>query len=858
MAPMAKLPDEIRALPHWVGHTNKRPDLAPDRWADAYPYDRVKARTSNYGVLVAPHTESPYLFLDIDYPLSKKDGPERAAELKIPYKEDIEAQMATNGTQWGSEEHLQLIEPTLASIRGTSLNDLLTTTYTEFSPSGTGLRMIIRSADKSKFTKAYKKATAFKGQIDFRDQFITITERGYPGAPSVIAEVPLMRLADAFGFREQAVVVMPDGTTQAPTAKLLPVQAQADEDDTSWSSGSLPKPEVVIEALQSIPIDQSARVRTVWCELTGETYEHYNFWLSIGMALHDYARHTTSPSRLYLAYLKWSEQDVASFTGEQDVHAKWMSFDMVGRPDNVTWRTLLKLANKCVFDYPRPVIDKKGRPTGSPMTNEWANFEYLLDYYNIQLHEDDGFYVSGEKEICDRYFRVHGAQCWFDKYYGPLSPQGLIAATLRLCQDSKWRGLTTTSIHVNTWLAQRREDMDLFKLWLDTPFDALPEEFKYISTGKGRMLASVYDKNSTVDYIFEMMNTQYDSPVERALAKSMLRKTLMQMIKFREDLSLPFTDNGGMLILLGAENTYKSTFFKLLLPKPLEQQRKEVNMKVSGEKSVRDFVRNLGRKTIMQIDEFEGIMDHAKDGSLFKAVISGDSASITDIYQTTESNVSRKAVIVGTSNEMRQVLSDNGTRRMWFVKVNKINTNGMLQINLHKLYNDLRNEFRAEYADGRMPWLLTQQEINVLYKMNESLTAKSDIAMWLDDVWPTSAPMPDDYMAGITSIQTDKSGRLFTTKDVLQMLVFRGMRADIKLPGLERALERHCGKWTGTHGLSTTLVKPRGLLANGRLMQGQMPNGKYKYAKWVMPPLAEAMPDESAGALNLKNEADAT
>ena len=90
------------------------------------------------------------------------------------------------------------------------------------------------------------------------------------------------------------------------------------------------------------------------------------------------------------------------------------------------------------------------------------------------------------------------------------------------------------------------------------------------------------------------------------------------------------------------------------------------------------------------------------------------------------------------------------------------------------------------------------------------------------------------------------------------MLVFRGMRADIKLPGLERALERHCGKWTGTHGLSTTLVKPRGLLANGRLMQGQMPNGKYKYAKWVMPPLAEAMPDESAGALNLKNEADAT
>lgn len=825
----SKLPQEIKALPHWTAHNNKRPVTPPDQWANASTYAEVTAQTDQYGILVAPHTESPYLFIDIDYPRSRKDNPEQSLVPDIPTKEDVMEKMQAEKIVWGSPEHLKLIEPTLRTIKNTSLYPLMQETYTEFSPSGTGIRMIIQSQDKAKFAKAYKKATLFKGQIDFKNQFITITERAYPSTVSAIKEVPLMDLADAFGFRENTQVVLPNTPEMRETFE-----------EAELALNSIPKPEVMAAALKNIPIDQNERIKAVWQELTGEQYEHYHFWLSVGMALHDYSRHFKNPSKVYLAFLEWSEQDPVGYTGEQDVYAKWASFDQLGRPDNITWRTLLKLANKCTFDYPRPIVTKKGVNTGLPMINEWANFEYLLDFYNIKLHEDDAFYVSGDRDVCEQYFMIHGAQRWFDKYYGPLTMQGLIAATIRLCQDSKWRGLTTTANHVNTWVMQPRNDMDLFQLWLDTPFDQLPDELKYVTTTRGNKPATIYDGNSNIDYVFEMLNVQYDAPVERALAKSMLKKTLMQMIKFREPLTLPFTDNGGMLILIGAENTYKSTFFKLLLPRPLDHLRKELNMQVKGEKSVRDFIRNLGRKSIVQIDEFEGMMDHAAQGSLFKAIISGDSASITDIYQTTETQMSRKAIIVGTSNETKQVLSDNGSRRMWFIKVNKINTTGMLQINLHKLYNDLRAEFRSEYADGRMPWLLTQDEINVLYKMNESLSAKSDIAMWLEEVWPTMDKMPKDYLKDVTSVQTDKSGKLFNTKDVLQVLQFRGMPTSIKLPALERALERHCGRWTDSQNKTINLAKPRASLTNGRLCQGETATGKPKYAKWLMPPMTEA------------------
>lgn len=837
---MVKLPDEIKNLKHWTPHHNKRPALAPNQWEQGMSYDEVKAQTEHYGLLVAPATETPYLFIDVDYPDEVAEGTLSKAQ--------VVEQMAKESVEWGSERHFELIEPTMASIRETSLYPLLTQTYTEFSPSGTGLRMIVRSEDKGRFKRAYKKAVNFKGQIDFKNQFITITERGFPGSVSKIKEVPLMRMADAFGFKTKQERVMPN--VEDAFNKLM-----GESDNMTIPMSDMPNPIQMAKALKNIPLDQNDRIKKVWFDVTGEQYEHYHFWISIGMALHDYSKHVKKPSQVYLAYLEWSESDPTSYTGEEDVSNKWSSFESKGDSD-ITWRTILKIANRCVFEYPRPIITAKGTNTGRPMINEWVNFEYLLDFYNLKLHEDDGFYVSGDKDICDKYFTMHGAQCWFDKYYGPLSMPGLLAATLMLCQDSKWRGLSSTKYLVQTWIAQPRAEMDLFQIWLDTPYEELPLEFRTVSTTRGYRDASTYDNNSNVDYIFEMLNVQYTDPTERALAKVMLKKTLMQMIKFREPLTLPFTDNGGMLILIGAENTYKSTFFKLLLPRPLSNLRKEVNMQIKGEKSVRDFVRSLGQKTIVQVDEFEGMMDHSAQGSLFKAIISGDDASMTDIYQTTETQMPRKAIIVGTSNETRQVLSDHGSRRMWFVQVNQINTDGMLQINLHKLYNDLREEFKVRYNNGEMPWLLTQQEINVLYGMNLQLAAKSDLAIWLDTIWPAHEPMPKNYMNDITSVQTDKSGKLMTTREVLNTLKLKGMSSVVKLPALERALERHCGQWTGTLNKVEQLTQPMAVFSNGQLFQGTNASGGPKYRKWVMPLFAseESLPIDDKPIAELEEE----
>jgi hypothetical protein len=826
------LPQEIKDLPHWTAHTNKRPTISPDNWAHGKRYEQIIQETNQYGILVAPSEVSPYLFIDIDYP-------DNAGEMGYPSKKEVMAKLTH--VEWGSDEHLKLIAPTLASISGTALADLITKTYTEFSPSGTGLHLIIRSRDKGKFRKAYKKSTVFKGQIDFKNQFMTITERGYPGGVSEIAEVPLMALSDAFGFKAKTQEIE---IPQVNSEEGIDVGAEAAV-EFNGDMIKLPAPALILKAMQVIPINQNKRIKYIWEELTQRQYEHYDFWLSIGMALHDYGNLAKVPSKMYLTFLQWSAQDEVSYTGEEDVEEKWKSFGQGPRDENITWRTILKLANKCEFNYPRPKINAKGQNTGLPLTNEYVNFEYLLNFYDIKLHEDDAFYVSGDPDICEKYFMAHGTECLFNMYYGPLSIQDLTAATTRLCQDSKWRGLTTTSHLISTWITRPRINIDLFKKWLDTPFDKLPENLQYAMTPRGRVHLSEFNHQSTLDYVFRALNVAYTNDRERELARRMLKKTLMQMIKFREELDLPFTDNGGMLILLGAENTYKSTFFKMLLPRPLDRLRKVVNMQIQSEKTVRDFIRNLSTRTIVQIDEFEGLMDQAKQGSLFKNIISNDSTSFVDIYQTHENEAKRRAIIVATSNETKQVISDNGSRRMWFIKVNKIDTEALLYINLHKLYNDLRIEFRIEYRKGNMPWLMSQDEIDQLYIMNESVAAKTDLGLWLEEIWPTTSPMPPDYLDSITNVQNDKSGKLYTSRDVMRMLEFRGAPLGIlKLSSLEHALERHCGGWTYTKQVDKLWYKPKGLIHKGRIMQGQMPNGKYKYAKWIMPPLSEVVSEK--------------
>lgn len=820
-APSQVLPTALTSLRQWTKYkANKAPIVkvnAPDM---ALNYEALSSY-SNIGIILVP--DNDVAVIDVDYPGTKDEKLTAIAMAK---------DFGFKTSDWSTPRYAVWVRENFKvfqQLEGTGLEELLTTTYCEWSPSGMGLHLWVRVPDKNSKTGAYFTSTnpALHGQFSFTNCFMTVTRQPLHGCSPSLTTVLSDFAPQAFDFSRM---------THNPEKGKKPRRDETDAVDQFLllaQNGEVSQGQIT-EALELVSCTLTPKVQKQWKELTGRTYQHYDFWVTIGMALHDYGTQTGTLPALFVEWLNWSKKDTANFDGEETVEKKWRSF---GETDSgITIATLLALASRLKFEYPRPIVTKEGKRTVMPIINEYINFQYLMRFYDIKVWEDDQYYLSGDDEIMRKYFSKCGNP-YLGKYYGPYTRKDLEAFMLVLCQDSNWRKMESATTHVKTWLAMATKPYDPFLGWLNTPYSELTEDLRTVYTEDGSFPAYSFDNNSTVEYLFECLNVRYKTEQERGLYFTLFKKTLMQIIKFREPevLKLPFVDNGGMLILTGEENTYKSTFCKLLLPRQLDKSRKEINTPLTGEKNIRDFLRYFSTKTIVQLDEFESMMDVSS--SFFKNLLSGNDNSFVDIYGTQETYRERKAIIIGTTNQSHMVLSENGTRRMWIIPVGKIDTSAALRVNLHKLYNDLRAEFRMEFKKGTMPWLLSQAEIDLLNKQNTSYAARSDLDLVLEEIWPIgNTTMPKDYLAKVNVARLN-SPKIMTSNQIRTLLTVHGFRG--KATAIEHALKRHCLKWTG---LKPGEEKTDGVrvIKNGKIYQGWVDEKQnYVYARWIMPPQEE-------------------
>lgn len=724
--------------------------------------------------------------------------------------------------QWLQLHQQLVIDPLPPAIK-----NLIKTTYCEYSASGAGIHVVLRT-DKSALgtDKAYLKASEFKGQLSIKNNYMVTTG-------NILAESSRdIMVVDA----AELLVLFSNGKNDATDVLR----------DLSNIDNAVPSLAEIEQALLAIPIDQSPRLKEVYKQEFKQEYEHYHFWLTIGMALHDFATRTNQLSSGLAMYIKWSALDKECFTSDEDVAAKWESFK---NKKGITFRTIFKLAAAFQFNYPRR-IKKDGVALLSPEKTEYVNFKYLIDKYNLKLHSASGIevYLTGDDDIIQKYFMLHGVNSMFG-YYGPYDIPALQAATWRLCQDSLWRGLTNTSQFVQAWVLEPMKEVDMFDKWLDTEDNLLSDEFKYPRFFKGSKRRENKPEYNTFEYLESCITWADDQNVE--LCRQMLYKLFMQVIKLHdEDLNV-FEDNGGMFALIGPENSYKTTFFKLLLPHPLEFMRKDINQELSNEKNKRDFVRYLSTRAFVLVDEFEGFMDQKKSGSFFKSIISSNTTSFTDIYQTKERALVRKAVLVGTSNDTRQIISDNGSRRLWFTKIETINTSAMLNINLHAFYRNMKARFKEELARGRTPWLLSFDQTKEVTRQNMGLKAHSSLDIALREVFPYNTTysiernrrdvdrlIPNVSLTAIapSSDENFTKTRCKKTQQVMKALQFCGFTG-ISAAELERALERYCKEFIGQFSQRPLVLKlkPETVIQNGRLLMYKRTSGIWNHKYWILP-----------------------
>lgn len=699
--------------------------------------------------------------------------------------------------------------------------------YSEISPSGSGLRVIYRlvgEQPKKRVNGNYFKYKESMGvgaggereaQINFGPPWQTITGNATPFAVDELAEVKLQDLMEVFPIRFKDV-------------------PEKDERPKERNITRLPSFPEVVEALQTIPLDKNPRIQRAYEKVFRSSYQHYEFWVKILMALHDYATLSNKYYECMEVAVNWSRSDPSDFESEEDVLKHWRSFNDKQDQEPVSYKTIFGIAYRFRLFWPVPKKrtkeeEKAGTPI-KPLVSEYSNFQSMLDYYDITLYRDENdtnvVYVTGDVDIIQKFFMMYNVRSYYGRYWGPFSRDTLIPAFHIMAQDQGFTGISHNQImgFVKNTLALTRKTINLVKKYFDTPYDKLPLEYQEDKP---------YYESTTFEKLFECLVIDYTTAGEEQeaeLYKAYYKKWLLGIIR-----NMYYPDepqmNNCVLLLTGPEQIRKTSHFTFLLPKFMRDKIAFTTHGFDTETAMRDVVKLSSTNLILVWDELEQFLKTGTESN-FKKIIDGNPQKIIDKYETIEKLIKPIAIYGATSNQREFNLGSEGSRRIFHIPVKWVHTDKMEFICWHKLINDLRREADWALKTGSMPWLLTPEQLNYQTELHKGLRTKTNVDLMLNEVWNFDETVTiNSQIPFIKSIQTDKTGRLLTTSEVKNTLARAGHQVP-NLPALVRSLERMCGSYTQTLRTKKVVDRPACEIFKGQAKQHQ-------YKKWIMPPLRE-------------------
>lgn len=788
------IPEELQRLPQWTYSFSTDEPKRPTHYN--YPpyqglsYEEAKAHEGN-GISIGLYVtkQDPYILGDIDH----------IEDVHNPF----------------NELPIELV-------------DLLTShpTYMEISPSGKGIRFIYKfhSKDEKKVTnnKYFVGLTTGKEtQVNIGPPWMRMTGKVLNGSPGYISTVDWSDLEQAYAvhYVRGSNVTTPVPTTQAP---LVEVQ----------------------EHLMRIPLDQNLRVQRAFQTVFEGSYHHYTFWMKVMMALHCYAEATNQMIECLSLAIQWSATDPSAFTGEEDVANHWRSLSN-GKCEVISHKTLFKLANLCTLQWPvpRPVKNKKVTRR-LPLNTELANMQYMMNYYNIRLCADVGnpmiYYITGDEDIMRRYMGVRDVTDLFGKYYGPFDIQRLVSAFQPFCQEIGFSGLSRGMLkdHLLTIIHLNNETFDPIEYYFSTPLEEMPPSYRDNIDHIDR---------STFDDLFDCIKIDHmtnNKEREEGLYRDYYKKWLCGLIRSMYYRDTPSTNN-CVLLLTGAEQIRKTSHFRYMLPKWMRDRY--VVFTTHGfntAESIRDITKIAASTRLIVWDEFDQFLNQTTESNL-KKVIDNTPQTVIDKYEVIPKTIYPVAMYGATSNLREFKLGGDTNRRIFHIPVRWVDTDSMANICWHKLINDLYAEVQRELEKGVTPWLLSDDQLQYQATLHGLLRSKNNIDIMLEETFDFdgNAGVQTGVLMGVSSVQTDPTKRLMSTKEVNDTLSkYHSQAYGISKPALIHALHRLCGNYTRTTKVIQHMVHPSGYIEKGMFIQGP-------HRRWVMPPLREDITKGTFGSV---------
>lgn len=755
------IPQSLRNLAQWVTYSGKK---KLDGSLDKKPLQKVNEPSTHLTF------EEAYKTGYYGFAPTKKD---RVLLIDVDHNTDI------NKLPQQLQDWIQLQDP-----------------YIETSPSNNGLRILARTVDSkikqtisSKYAKS--KIKDFDGQITIHGHYQTITNNHVQGK-----NIPILSLQDInklFNIKYTDAEII-DIKTKETVKAITPFNIKEIE-----------------RQIMSFPLDQNELIKRIYKETFGEEYEHYQYWLTIGMGLHELGSKFNPVVLLEckILFLAWSKLDTISFVNEEDVLTHWDSF--ADKQNNITFASILKLYRNLEFSWPYPkYISKKN--TGLPDIQEYKNFEYLLNKYNIKYTLDvvsKKGYIEGDQDILDKY-----------NFPNPASKDELITCIYSLAISNHFRkySIQFNKAYVLHWINEqsKKNSINMFKEWILSDIEDM-SNIEY----------------STFDYIWSCIEVSQYYEQMKPLFKRFLYIFFMNIVK-SHFYTGPYDDHAGMLLLVGPENSHKTTFFRMLVPPKFLEFVADLFEDLSTPASVRDANKIASNNIIIVINEFDSIYNASNDAK-FKMFLTDRKSTFIDKYLVDETKCYKYAIPAGTTNSTTIKFGRDGTRRIMSLFIKFIDTTKLAKVNWHIFY---KNFYEREYlpklkkANNTLPWILKPYEINELQKLNNDHSAQSSLAMYIRSIFDFTAPFT---LKKVKSIQTDTSGAVMTLSSIERQintyLNFNGIKYNFTRAHLTHVLKDLLGYWTDTRFKTMEReANPKCMISDGMATQGQ-------YKKYLVPPV---------------------
>lgn len=699
-------------------------------------------------------------------------------------------------------------------------------TLAYYSPSGNGLHMYYQVTEelkeflyslnqdnlvvKATLTKLGKvrngkNLNKFCGDVRFRNGFLAFTENLHELSSQSVRPLELDEFFELLPEFRPEDTVKPKQVEEEKDAFELFIQ--------SSESQRLPPFALFRKAMETIiPPTYNEEVERMYKNAQIKPYPQSNreWWIEIVSICANYSIRLKSAGRQIeaekvLAVLdEWCSRD-SSYVDSDDVANKFKEFEAntckkieAGKEKSLKGvGTLMALASASKLDFPR--VDNKNKPIPGDVNNIY----YLVTRDGLRLKFDSiggGYCFEGPDDIINKYF------CPIpDVDYNTYQPK----------KHSQVMAKKVLDIRLLTYMQDRYHPVLVNLKHAETMATALATDAELTNSFKAMVEETEWDGESRLDKLCDAIKVPEIFEINRDLYRTYIRNFMLFMVGVhfypKDDPEMQ-----AMLILSGAEHTYKSTFAKGLIPPTLANYRATETSDIIKNKS--DLNRILTTRALLVVDECEGLLARRHESHL-KNIITVSDITYRDLYDNQTRTRKRTAGIIGTTNQLDLDFGLSGTRKFWVIPVETCDTDFLRDLDYPQLYaeiHEILREYKLKYPSRRIQtaWTLHKKIRHQTNEVNASMAGENtEVYSQLIELFgsPTKQQYnKDDYFTS-KGFAANNLGHKDHILDVPQpwaitdLLDFYCSRFPNEKPPKKIVLRENCKKYAGIFTGTTTV-----------------------------------------------------